>query len=43
LKWMQYSAIKGSRAYTLTFTAEPARFEAFLVIVREMLASLEIS
>jgi serine/threonine-protein kinase len=43
LKWLQYSAIKGSRAYTLTFTAEPARFEAFLAIVRQMLASLEIS
>lgn len=43
LKWLQYSAVKGNRAYTLTYTAEPAKFEAFLVIVREMLASLEIS
>jgi hypothetical protein len=42
LKWQQYTAIKGNRAYTVTFTAEPNKFEAYLGTVGEMIASLEI-
>ena len=43
LKWLQYSTIKGDRAYTLTFTAEPAKFDAYRGLVTQMVESLEIS
>ena len=43
LKWLQYTTLKEQRAYTLTFTAEPPKFEAYMEIIRQMIASLEIS
>jgi len=43
LKWQQFSIVKGNRSYTLTYTAEPAKFDAFLGTIHQMVATLEIS
>ncbi|MDR3748098.1 MAG: hypothetical protein P4M04_08110 [Acidobacteriota bacterium] len=42
LKWLQYYAVKGDRAYYVTYTAEPNKFDKFLGTIQQMVASLEI-
>jgi serine/threonine-protein kinase len=41
-KWLQYYAVKGNKAYTLTYTAEAPKYQKFLGLVQQIIASLEI-
>jgi len=42
LKWLQYYVVSGNRAYYVTYTSEPAKYDLFLPMVQQMLGSLEI-
>jgi hypothetical protein len=41
-KWLQIYTVKGSNVYTVTYTAETSKFEAFLGVMQKIIASLEI-
>ncbi len=41
-KWLQYYAVKGDKAYTLTYTAEAGKYQKFSGVVQQIIASLEI-
>jgi len=41
-KWWQLYAVKNNKVYTVTYTAEAAKFDLFLPAMQEIIASLEI-
>jgi serine/threonine-protein kinase len=42
-KYLSYSALRGKRSYTATFTAQANKYEKFLPTVERMISSIEIS
>ena len=42
LKWMQIYTIQNNKAYLLTFTAEPAQFDAMMGTVNKIVDSFKL-